>query len=124
MDLSQLEVFLTVARERCFSRAAEKLFRTQSAVSQTIRKSQLEIGGGLSRRVGVCGPTPTFTGFGGRGQHLSVGDGVLRRSHRKLALSRQSHRSLPPAQDPPAHGRRAAHSARHQALCKYGKWRG
>ena len=44
MDLSQLEVFLTVARERTFSRAAEKLFRTQSAVSQTIRKLEIEIG--------------------------------------------------------------------------------
>jgi len=44
MDLSQLEVFLTVARERRFSRAAEKLYRTQSAVSQTIRKLELEIG--------------------------------------------------------------------------------
>ncbi len=38
MELSQLEVFLAVAREKRFSRAAEKLFRTQSAVSQTIRK--------------------------------------------------------------------------------------
>ena len=44
MDLSQLEVFLTVARERRFSRSAEKLYRTQSAVSQTIRKLELEIG--------------------------------------------------------------------------------
>src|SRR6202451_3790607 len=44
MDLSQLEVFLTVASEHRFSRAAEKLFRTQSAVSQTIRKLELEIG--------------------------------------------------------------------------------
>jgi DNA-binding transcriptional LysR family regulator len=44
MDLSQLEVFLAVARERRFSRAAEKLFRTQSAISQTIRKLELEIG--------------------------------------------------------------------------------
>jgi len=44
MDLSELEVFLTVARERRFSRAAEKLFRTQSAVSQTIRKLEIEIG--------------------------------------------------------------------------------
>src|SRR5467141_348427 len=56
MDLSQLEVFLTVARERRFSRAAEKLFRTQSAVSQTIRKLELEIGEplfGRSSRDGV-----------------------------------------------------------------------
>ena len=56
MDLSQLEVFLTVARERRFSRAAEKLFRTQSAVSQTIRKLEQEIGEPLfdrSSREGV-----------------------------------------------------------------------
>jgi DNA-binding transcriptional LysR family regulator len=44
MELSQLEVFLAVAREGRFSRAAEKLFRTQSAVSQTIHKLEQEIG--------------------------------------------------------------------------------
>jgi len=44
MDLSQLEVFLAVAREGRFSRAAEKLYRTQSAVSQSIRKLEGEIG--------------------------------------------------------------------------------
>jgi DNA-binding transcriptional LysR family regulator len=44
MELSQLEVFLAVARERRFSRAAEKLFRTQSAVSQTIQKLEHELG--------------------------------------------------------------------------------
>jgi DNA-binding transcriptional LysR family regulator len=44
MDLSQLEVFLTVAREGRFSRAAEKLYRTQSAVSQSIRKLEEGIG--------------------------------------------------------------------------------
>ena len=44
MDLSQLEVFLTVAREGGFSRAADKLYRTQSAVSQAIRKLEAEIG--------------------------------------------------------------------------------
>jgi DNA-binding transcriptional LysR family regulator len=43
MDLSQLEVFLAVAREGRFSRAAEKLYRTQSAVSQTIRKLEEEL---------------------------------------------------------------------------------
>src|SRR5438309_8021767 len=56
MDLSQLEVFLTVARERRFSRAAEKLYRTQSAVSQTIRKLEEQIGEPLfdrSSREGV-----------------------------------------------------------------------
>src|SRR5256884_9957392 len=56
MELSQLEVFLAVARERRFSRAAEKLFRTQSAVSQTIHKLEHELGEALfdrSSREGV-----------------------------------------------------------------------
>jgi len=56
MELSQLEVFLMVAREGRFSRAAEKLFRTQSAVSQTIRKLEDELGEPLfdrSSREGV-----------------------------------------------------------------------
>ncbi|MGA7220192.1 MAG: LysR family transcriptional regulator [Candidatus Sulfotelmatobacter sp.] len=56
MELSQLEVFLTVAREHRFSRAAEKLYRTQSAVSQTIRKLEDELGESLfdrSSREGV-----------------------------------------------------------------------
>jgi DNA-binding transcriptional LysR family regulator len=56
MELSQLEVFLAVACEGRFSRAAEKLFRTQSAVSQTIRKLEDELGEPLfdrSSREGV-----------------------------------------------------------------------
>jgi DNA-binding transcriptional LysR family regulator len=56
VELSHLEVFLTVARERRFSRAAEKLYRTQSAVSQTIRKLEDELGENLfdrSSREGV-----------------------------------------------------------------------
>lgn|SRR5215469_11674132 len=56
MELSQLEVFLAVAREGRFSRAAEKLYRTQSAVSQTIRKLEEELGEPLfdrSSREGV-----------------------------------------------------------------------
>jgi len=44
MDLGQLEVFLAVAREKKFSRAAEKLHRTQSAVSQSIHKLEEDIG--------------------------------------------------------------------------------
>ena len=44
MDLFQLEVFVTVAREGSFSRAAEKLYRTQPAVSQAIRKLEDELG--------------------------------------------------------------------------------
>src|SRR6185503_10265899 len=44
MDLAQLEVFLAVAREGKFSRAAEKLQRTQSAVSQSIHKLEEGLG--------------------------------------------------------------------------------
>ena len=44
MDLGQLEVFLAVTREGTFSRAAEKLHRTQSAVSQSIHKLESDIG--------------------------------------------------------------------------------
>jgi len=50
MDISQLEVFLAVAREGSFSRAADKLYRTQSAVSQAIRKLEVEIGEALFDR--------------------------------------------------------------------------
>ena len=38
MDLHTLNVFLTVARERSFSVAAEKLFRTQPAVSLAVQR--------------------------------------------------------------------------------------
>lgn len=44
MDLAHLEVFLAVAREGKFSRAAEKLHRTQSAVSQSVHKLEEDIG--------------------------------------------------------------------------------
>ena len=44
MDLSQLHVFLSVAREQSFSRAAEKLYRTQPAVSIVIRKLEESVG--------------------------------------------------------------------------------
>ncbi len=38
MDLGELKVFLTVAREKSFSRAAERLYRTQPAVSIAVKK--------------------------------------------------------------------------------------
>lgn len=44
MDLNQLEVLLTVARERSFSRAAQVLGRTQPAISQSIRRLETEVG--------------------------------------------------------------------------------
>jgi DNA-binding transcriptional LysR family regulator len=44
MDLSQLHVLLTVAREQSFSRAAEKLYRMQPAVSIVIHKLEESVG--------------------------------------------------------------------------------
>ena len=44
MDLASLQVFQAVVRERSFSRAAEKLYRTQPAVSISIRKLQDWVG--------------------------------------------------------------------------------
>lgn len=44
MDLARLHMFVTVARERSFSRAAEKLYRTQPAVSIAIRKLEESVG--------------------------------------------------------------------------------
>ncbi len=44
MDVAELQVFLTVAAERSFSRAAERLHRTQPAVSQAVRRLEEGIG--------------------------------------------------------------------------------
>jgi DNA-binding transcriptional LysR family regulator len=44
MDLSELTVFVTVAKEGSFSRAAERLYRTQPAVSLSIRKLEDSLG--------------------------------------------------------------------------------
>ena len=56
MDLYELQTFLAVAQERSFSRAAQKLHRTQPAVSQVVRKLERELGESLldrSSREGV-----------------------------------------------------------------------
>jgi DNA-binding transcriptional LysR family regulator len=44
LDLASLQVFQTVVREHSFSRAAEKLYRTQPAVSISIRKLEQWVG--------------------------------------------------------------------------------
>ena len=50
MDLYQLEVFLMVAEERGFSRAAARLHRTQPAISQVIAKLESDLGETLLER--------------------------------------------------------------------------
>jgi DNA-binding transcriptional LysR family regulator len=44
MDLYPLHVFLTVAAEKSFSRAAERLLRTQPAVSLAVQRLEAELG--------------------------------------------------------------------------------
>lgn len=44
MDLNQLEVLVAIAEEQGFSRAAERLHRTQPAISQAIQRLEAEIG--------------------------------------------------------------------------------
>lgn len=44
MELYSLRVFLTVATEKSFSRAAEKLFRTQPAVSLALQRLESDLG--------------------------------------------------------------------------------
>ena len=96
MDISQLEVFLSVAQEKSFSRAAEALHRTQPAVSQAIRRLEVELGEPLFDRSSKDG---TLTAAGGvlldfahqmmnlrQNAHTAIRE--LRDLHRgKLALS-------------------------------------
>src|SRR5213595_911461 len=52
MDFDQLETFIEVTRLSSFSRAAEKRFRTQPAISSQIRSLEEEIGAKLLDRSG------------------------------------------------------------------------
>src|SRR6266699_3586651 len=52
MDFDQLETFIEVARLSSFSRAAEKRFRTQPAISSQIRSLEEEVGARLLDRSG------------------------------------------------------------------------
>ena len=52
MDLHSLQVFLTVATEKSFSRAAGKLLRTQPAISLSLQRLEQELGEKLIDRSG------------------------------------------------------------------------
>jgi DNA-binding transcriptional LysR family regulator len=52
MELYSLQVFLTVATEKSFSRAADKLLRTQPAVSLSLQRLEQELGEKLIDRSG------------------------------------------------------------------------
>ena len=61
MEITQLEFFLKVIEERSFSKAAERVFRTQPAVSLAIRRLEDEVGAPLFDR---SEKTPTLTDVG------------------------------------------------------------
>ncbi len=55
MDFAALRVFLAVAEERSFSRAAAKVHRTQPAVSQAVRRIERDLGEELFDRSSKTG---------------------------------------------------------------------
>ena len=55
MDLAALRIFLTVAEERSFSRAAAKVHRTQPAVSQAVKRLEDDLGEQLFDRSSKSG---------------------------------------------------------------------
>ena len=55
MDISQLEIFLCIAEEKSFSRAAEKMLRTQPALSIAIKRLEEELGEPLFDRSSKSG---------------------------------------------------------------------
>src|SRR4026207_1756184 len=55
MDLTALRIFLAVAEERRFSRAAAKVHRTQPAVSQAVRRLEVDLGRALFDRSSKSG---------------------------------------------------------------------
>src|SRR5712672_4233824 len=82
MDLAELEVFLTVTREGRFSRAAEKMHRTQSAVSQTIRKLEQELG------------EPLFDRSSREGRLTDAGQVLQDHAEKLLNLRQGAHQAL------------------------------
>jgi DNA-binding transcriptional LysR family regulator len=61
MEITQLEFFLKVVEEGSFSKAAERVYRTQPAVSLAIRRLEEEVGASLLDR---SQKTPTLTDVG------------------------------------------------------------
>lgn len=82
MDLNGLQVFWTVAREKSFSRAAEKLYRTQPAVSMAVRKLEEWVG------------EPLFVRGSRAGRLTDAGELLLEYAERMLNLRREAQRGL------------------------------
>jgi DNA-binding transcriptional LysR family regulator len=82
VDLAELNVFLTVARERSFSRAAQKLFRTQPAVSISVRRLEEWVG------------EPLFARGARAGELTDAGKLLVDYAERMLNLRQETKRAL------------------------------
>ena len=89
MELDQVTAFLEVARQQSFSRAAEKLYRTQPAISAQIRALEQEFGQKLFDRLGrKIFLTPS-------GEVLyQYGERLLALHHETLQRVREAHGSV------------------------------
>src|SRR5437879_13118454 len=87
MDINQLEVFLSVAQEKSFSRAAEALHRTQPAVSQAISRLEAELG------------EPLFDRSSKDGTLTAAGRVLLDFAHQMMNLRHQAHAATPILRD-------------------------
>jgi DNA-binding transcriptional LysR family regulator len=82
MDLASLLVFQTVAREKSFSRAAERLYRTQPAVSISVRKLEEWVG------------QPLFVRGSGAGMLTDAGALVLEYAERMLNMREEIRKGI------------------------------
>ena len=87
MDINQLEVFLAVAQEKSFSRAADALHRTQPAVSQAIRRLEAELG------------EPLFDRSSKDGTLTAAGAVLFEFAQQMLNLRRHAHTALKELKD-------------------------
>ena len=82
MDVNQLEVLVAVTQEKGFSRAAERLHRTQPAISQAISRLEADVGEQLFDRSSKDG---TLT---------AAGQVLYRYAQQMLNLRRDAHTAL------------------------------
>ena len=82
LDLAGLQVFLTVAEEKSFSRAAQKLYRTQPAISIAVRKLEDWVG------------QPLFVRGSRTGQLTEAGHLLREYAQRMLNLREEIHKSV------------------------------
>ncbi len=85
MELEQLRIFLTVAREGSFSRGAKKLYISHSTTSRAISALEEELGVRLLRRGNrVLGLTPAGEVL------LREGEELLRQSEELMRRAREA----------------------------------